>query len=281
MAKPARMVQEAVKYGVSRPAYSKSVRDIILNYVSKTGGGFDRAVDLACGSGQSTFYLSESFQRCTGIDVSPEQIRQARSLCRKLEVTNTEFEVAEATDLPIDDGCADLVTIATGWHWIMDKDRLYSECKRVLKPRGSLAVYAHDLVQTKDAAVNELIHAFYAKQDPYWHPDLNHVKNECRDVVLPFSETQRLQAIMRWRTSLPGLMGYLSSWPSYRSYLRACPGAAAFNLQQLSQRIEDRLDKIDCRSSPTQQRRIRANHFHPESLDTFFPVYLVLGQNCN
>lgn len=272
------LASNPVAYGAFRPTYSKSVRDIFLSYTARSGGGFDRAVDLACGSGQSTFYLCESFRHCIGIDVSPEQIRRARSLCKKLEMTNAEFEVADATNLPIEDCCVDLVTIATGWNWILDKDKLYSECKRVLKPRGSLAVYTHDLVQTKDTALNKLIHEFYTKLDTYWHPDLNHVKNEYEDVVLPFSEVQRLQAVMRWRTSLPGLMGYLSSWPSYRAYVKACPEAATANLQQLGHRIGERLECTDGKSTHA-QRRIQANHFHHDSLDTFFPVYLVMGQN--
>ena len=279
MAKPARVVQQAFSatdYSLFRPTYSKSIRDILFSYMSQRGGGFERAVDLACGSGQSSFYLCGYFQHCIGIDVNPEQIRQARLLCKKLQVRNMEFEVADAANLPIDNSCVDLVTIATGWHWIMDKDGLYSECKRVLKPRGSLAVYAHDLVQTKDETVNKLIHAFYAKLEPYWHPDLMHVKNEYEDVVIPFSKVKRLQAIMCWRTSLPGLVGYLSSWPSYRSYLGACPEEAAVTLQQLGNKISKRLDKVD----GLVQSKILMNHFHHNSLDTFFPVYLVLGQNC-
>lgn len=278
MAKSVRLFElasHAADYVAFRPTYSKSVIDVLLDYVSRRGGGgFDRAVDLACGSGQSTFPLCKDFRHCVGIDISPEQIAQARAMGKKLEITNAEFKVADATHLPVESSSVDLITIATAWHWITDKDRLYSECKRVLKPGGCLAVYSYNLVKIEDPVVTELIHTFYAKLDAYWHPEFNYIRNNYRDVVLPFSEVERFETTMCCRTSLPGLIGFLASLSSYRTYLKKCPVIAASDLQQLKQAIEEKLDKADGRKSPNKEVQS-----HYDCLDTFYPVHLILGLN--
>ena len=47
-------------YGKFRPVYPKSVGDIITSYMrSSRCSGFECAVDAACGTGQSTFLLSD------------------------------------------------------------------------------------------------------------------------------------------------------------------------------------------------------------------------------
>jgi SAM-dependent methyltransferase len=45
---------------------------------------------------------------------------------------------AEATGLP--DGSVDLVTAGQAFHWF-DKDRMRAECRRILSPRGLVAIF--------------------------------------------------------------------------------------------------------------------------------------------
>ncbi|GIY54888.1 methyltransf_25 domain-containing protein, partial [Caerostris darwini] len=57
--------------------------DIIVDYLGKKcQKPFGLAVDVGCGSGQSTIILSPYFQSVVGCDVSKSQIREA-NLCRK------------------------------------------------------------------------------------------------------------------------------------------------------------------------------------------------------
>lgn len=147
----------------------------------------------------------------------------------------------------------------------------------MLKPGGCLAVYAHDLVQTKSAEVNELIYRFYTKLDAYWHYEFRHIKNEYKNVVIPFANVERVQSIMSHRTSLPGLIGFISSWSSYRAYMEACPEVAAHQLEELSADIEAKLDKME-REDKSHQCKVQSGHFHRDSLNTYYPVYLVMGQ---
>ena len=61
-----------------RPVYPKELRNIIIKYMRCAGKvRYDVALDVACGSGQSTFLLCESFKKVIGVDVSKTQIEQA------------------------------------------------------------------------------------------------------------------------------------------------------------------------------------------------------------
>ena len=52
-------------------------------------------------------------------------------------MTNVEFHVCPAEDLPLSVGSCDLVTCATAWHWL-DAEKFYKEATRVLRQPGVL-----------------------------------------------------------------------------------------------------------------------------------------------
>ena len=67
-----------------QPVYPQSVANIIMDYMQSKGSltsGF--AVDVACGSGQSTFLLCEYFSKTVGLDISETQIQMAKLKCRE------------------------------------------------------------------------------------------------------------------------------------------------------------------------------------------------------
>ena len=55
---------------------------------------FDLALDVGCGSGQSTFVLSEVARRVVGSDVSPAQVKEATKEAEKRRESNVEFKYA-------------------------------------------------------------------------------------------------------------------------------------------------------------------------------------------
>ena len=143
-----RMFEElahAAAYALFRPSYPRIVFDTISTFIRKNNGsGFQVAVDVACGSGQSTFSLCSRFQKVIGVDISDAQIKNARAKAAEaLPVSKSvEFIVGDAHDLPLESSSADLITCAMAWHWL-DHNRFYREVKRVLKPKGCLAVYGY------------------------------------------------------------------------------------------------------------------------------------------
>ena len=71
--------EHAACYAKFRPVYPKTVADMITSFMKTNGSsGFKVAVDVACGSGQSTFLLCDYFEEVVGFDISEAQITQAK-----------------------------------------------------------------------------------------------------------------------------------------------------------------------------------------------------------
>jgi SAM-dependent methyltransferase len=92
------------------------------------------ALDVACGTGQSTVALKEIASRVVGTDVSREM------LARAPREAGVRYVEAPAEDMPFEDGSFRLVTVALALHWF-DRSRFLAEARRVLEPSGWLVVY--------------------------------------------------------------------------------------------------------------------------------------------
>jgi tocopherol O-methyltransferase len=97
-------------------------------------------LDVGCGIGGSSLYLAEKFgAMVTGITLSPVQANRAkeRSIALGLQA-KTDFQVANALNMPFADDSFDLVwSLESGEH-MPDKVKFLQECYRVLKPGGKL-----------------------------------------------------------------------------------------------------------------------------------------------
>ncbi len=74
----------------------------------------------------------------TGVDMTPEMIAKARVGAGELAVRNLEFVEREAERLPLADGRFDVVISNGVIDLIPDKDAVFAEFFRVLRPRGRL-----------------------------------------------------------------------------------------------------------------------------------------------
>ena len=136
-------------YAKYRPVYHQHVERIISSYMRSEGtSGFDAALDVACGTGDSTVILCNTFKGVVGLDSSHTQIEQAKQRTKTLKVANVDFMVGDAHNLPIESSSIDLLTCSMGWHWL-DAELFYAEAKRVLKPKGCLAVHGHMELELK------------------------------------------------------------------------------------------------------------------------------------
>ena len=128
----------ALAYLKYRPRYDADVYETIMDYCKEGGSGTSVAVDVGCASGQSTVALSLYFDKVIGVDINPAHIDRA-----PIDNPKIEFRVSAAEDMSyIDSHSVDLVTIATALHW-MDHTLFYKEVERILKPRGTIAVYGY------------------------------------------------------------------------------------------------------------------------------------------
>ncbi len=123
----------AERYAGSRPYFHPLVVKKIRDFL-ELREPVPRALDVACGTGQSTVALKEIASRVVGTDVSREM------LARAPREGGVRYVEAPAEDLPFADGSFRLITVALAFHWF-DRSRFLVEARRVLDTSGWLVIY--------------------------------------------------------------------------------------------------------------------------------------------
>jgi len=103
----------------------------------------ERVLDLGSGAGTDSLVAAQMVGaegRVTGVDMTPEMLAKARSAAAEMGVGNVEFVECEAESLPFDDGSFDVVVSNGVIDLIPDKDAVFSELFRVLRPGGRLQI---------------------------------------------------------------------------------------------------------------------------------------------
>lgn len=103
----------------------------------------DKILDLGCGLGGSARYLASNYGcYVTGIDITQEYSNTAAELSKLVKLDDkTEFHHADAINLPFEKGNYDVVWSEHVQMNIENKQKLFNEIYRVLKPNGKLIFY--------------------------------------------------------------------------------------------------------------------------------------------
>lgn len=150
-------------------------------------------LDVGCGLGGPCRMLADEFNcNVIGIDLSNEFIRTAIALSKLVKLDNkTNFVVGDAVKLPFGDNSFDIVWTQHVQMNIPDKNKFYSEIKRVLKSGGSFLYY--DIFKNNDKEVeypmpwaSSADHSFLFKSNEM-HDILNELRFEKLKVT---NETQ-------------------------------------------------------------------------------------------
>jgi ubiquinone/menaquinone biosynthesis C-methylase UbiE len=96
-------------------------------------------LDLACGAGTTSLYLSEKYGcKVQGIDISERLIADANTrLAESKNPDRIRFDIGDARSLPYPDNTFDVVIAQAFFVLIDDKEKALTEIYRVLKPGGS------------------------------------------------------------------------------------------------------------------------------------------------
>jgi len=123
---------------------------LAINYIK------DKTVlDIACGIGYGTYYLSPYCKNITGVDNSDEAIKIAK---KRYKRSNLFFLKADATSTTLESSSFDVIVSYETIEHINDQKAFLSEIMRLLKPDGLLLLSCPNIAWSKKYNIKNIFH---------------------------------------------------------------------------------------------------------------------------
>ncbi len=120
-------------------------------------------LDLGCGAGFDCFVAASKVGptgKVIGVDMTAAMLERARENAKKGNFANVEFRLGEIEHLPVADNSVDVVISNCVINLSADKQRVFAEIYRVLKPGGRVAISDMALVKDLPRKIRESIEAY-------------------------------------------------------------------------------------------------------------------------
>ncbi len=125
---------------------------------------FHAALDVATGGGHTAVAFASRVRRVVASDLTPEMLREARTLAGQKGKMNIDFAAADAEVLPFRTGAFDRVTCRIAPHHFPDVQAAIAEMVRVTKPGGLVGII--DSVVPEDPALDAFMNGAERVRDP-------------------------------------------------------------------------------------------------------------------
>lgn len=120
--------------------HGPEVLDLWMQVIALHASGrrVDTILDLGCGTGRFAESLATRFEACVvGVDPSEKMLTRAR---QKRRVAHIHYGRGAAEAIPLVDSAVDLIFMSMSFHHFTDPRRAARECRRVLRPQGTIVV---------------------------------------------------------------------------------------------------------------------------------------------
>lgn len=125
--------------GVDR-SWRKKACNLAYEFYAKES--LDRIVDVACGTGDMMDYWKKQSQvagvaigELVGVDPSVGMLEVAKE-----KFPNFQYHTSKATEIPLEDTSADILSITYGIRNVVEREEALREFNRVLKPGGLVVI---------------------------------------------------------------------------------------------------------------------------------------------
>jgi len=123
----------------------------------------ETVLDLGSGAGFDAFLAAAKVGKTgkiIGVDMTPAMLERARRNAARGGYTNVEFRKGEIEDLPVEDGAVDAIISNCVINLSPDKQSVFKEAFRVLRPGGRLMVSDLVLIKALPVSVKRSVEAY-------------------------------------------------------------------------------------------------------------------------